>query len=251
MKCPSCGYENSDDARYCGLCEKPFGSFVKEPSAPYGLAPSLKPSKEAVKTVKKILRSQSKGPNWFQRHLNWTWVLPQLFLYIAALVVGYSLIMSMAGALMSPLESSFMLPFSGLFVVAIILSLLSAAAIWGIGAWVLKRKDRSMWWLLIFLAPTPAGWLNVFLGFAALLQSGLFFCGWRTATCWRMCRCLLSFPRLPVPLSLLVPYSPVWRLRAWGIGPISTGRNLWQISEKGRGAERLPFFVFKSFSKLS
>jgi len=175
MKCPSCGYENSDDARYCGLCEKPFGSFVKEPSAPYGLAPSLKPSKEAVKTVKKILRSQSKGPNWFQRHLNWTWVLPQLFLYIAALVVGYSLIMSMAGALMSPLESSFMLPFSGLFVVAIILSLLSAAAIWGIGAWVLKRKDRSMWWLLIFLAPTPAGWLNVFLGFAALVAVWIVF----------------------------------------------------------------------------
>jgi len=176
MKCPSCGYENKEDARYCGLCEKPFGSFVSEPSAPYGLAPSLEPSKEAEKTVKKILRSQSTKMNWFQRHLNWTWVLPQLFLYIATLVVGYSLFMSMAGALMSPLKSSFMLPFSGLVVwFGIITPLLMAAAIYGIGVWVLKRKDRSLWWLLIFLIPTAAAFLHGLLAFVALVAVWIVF----------------------------------------------------------------------------
>ncbi len=176
MKCPSCGYENKEGARYCNLCQHSFGSFAREPAAPYGLAPSLEPKEEAVQAARTVLRSQPAGENWFQRHLNWTWVLPQLLLYIVALAVGYSLLMSMAGAIMSPLESSFMLPFSGLVVwLGIIIPLLMAASVWGIGAWVLKRKDRSLWWLLILLIPSAAYLLNAFVGFAALVAVWIVF----------------------------------------------------------------------------
>ena len=31
MKCPSCGYENSDDAQYCSLCQKSFVKAEPEP----------------------------------------------------------------------------------------------------------------------------------------------------------------------------------------------------------------------------
>ncbi len=177
MKCPSCGYENREDAQYCNLCQS---SFLREPSAPYGLPSMAEPSKEAKKAVKQVLKSQAAGENWFQRHLNWTWVLPQLVLFVVAMVVMYGFIASMGPALiMAPTEIpsviSF-LPFS-IFIVAyaIILPLLGAASIYGIGAWVLKRKDRSLWWLLIFLIPTAAYLLNAFVGFVALVVVWIVF----------------------------------------------------------------------------
>lgn len=169
MKCPSCGYENSQDARYCGMCQVSFAKANTEPERSDPLSGlRSEPSQEAKKVVQKILRSQPKGLNWFQRHLNWTWVLPQLVLYVVAMVVGFSFIMSAVGAARSPTESSFMLPFTGLLLwFGLIIPLLMMAAQFGIGAWVLKRKERSLLWLLIFLIPAGAYILNTFLGFVA------------------------------------------------------------------------------------
>jgi len=182
MKCPSCGYENSDEARYCGLCQKPFGSFVKEPAAPYGLAPSLEPSKEAVKTVKKILRSQSKGPNWFQRHLNWTWWLPVFgitvlhgtvtLVYIFPALDHYSSI--------DPIDivnsiGSFFSFIASMLVISIIFMVLQALATYGVGAWVLKRKNRSLWWLLLFVAPLPIALFHEGLGTVASFIAIIWF----------------------------------------------------------------------------
>lgn len=155
MKCPSCGYENSDDARYCGLCQKPFASFVREPSAPYGLPPLAEPSKEAVKAVKQVLKSQATGENWFQRHLNWTWVFAQwavgLILYIVVTVFVTSLVVSGPNF---PSEASF---FASISVIQMIVLVLQLIAVFGVGAWVLRRKDRSLGWLLIILV--PFGWI--------------------------------------------------------------------------------------------
>jgi hypothetical protein len=155
MKCPSCGYENSDEARYCGLCQKPFTSFAREPSAPYGLPLSLKPKKEAVQAAQQVLKSQAAGPNWFQRHLNWTWVFAQLTVglitYVLVTVFVTSLFVSSSTF---PSEASL---FASVSVMQVIAAVLQIASVFGVGGWVLKRKDRSLAWLLIFLV--PFGWI--------------------------------------------------------------------------------------------
>lgn len=152
MKCPSCGYENKEGARYCNLCQHSFGSFAREPSAPYGLGPSLEPKKEAAQ---KVLRSQSAGESWFQRHLHWTWVFAQL----AVGVITFFLITVFATSLF---VSSTTLPsdeslFASVSAIQIIVLVLQIASVFGVGAWVLRRKDRSLGWLLIFLV--PFGWI--------------------------------------------------------------------------------------------
>jgi len=160
MKCPSCGYENSDDARYCGLCQRSFVSSVNEPSAPYGSAPlqglQPEPGQGAAKTVKKILRSQATGGNWFQRHLNWTWVFAQwavsLILYVVVTVFVTSLVASGPNF---PSEASLFASISVMQVISLVLELIAE---FGVGAWVLKRKDRSLAWLLIFFVPL-VGWI--------------------------------------------------------------------------------------------
>jgi len=156
MKCPSCGYENSDDARYCGLCERPFGSSVNEPSAAYGLPPLAEPGRGGVPAAQTVLRSQPKGLNWFQRHLNWTWVFAQLAVglltYIIMTVFVTSLFIGSSNAL--PSEASL---FASISVMQIVAAVLQIASVFGVGVWVLKRKDRSLGWLLIFLV--PFGWI--------------------------------------------------------------------------------------------
>jgi len=153
MKCPSCGYENKEDARYCNLCQHSFGSFAREPAAPYGLAPSLEPKKEAARTAS---RSQSTRDNWFQRHLNWTWVFAQ---WAAALIIYFVVFVFVASLVASgpnfPSEASFFASFSVIQIVSLVLNL---AAMFGVGAWVLKRKGRNLAWLLIVFVPL-VGWI--------------------------------------------------------------------------------------------
>jgi hypothetical protein len=157
MKCPSCGYENSDDARYCGLCERPFGSSVNEPSAAYGLPPLAEPGRGGVPAAQTVLRSQPKGLNWFQRHLNWTWVFAQLAVglltYIIMTVFVTSLFIGSSNAL--PSEASLFASISVIYIIVLILQLIAE---FGVGAWVLIRKNRSLGWLLIFFVPM-VGWI--------------------------------------------------------------------------------------------
>jgi len=157
MKCPSCGYENSKDARYCNLCQNSFvgGPSLREPSAPYGLAPAPGPKKEAVQAARTISRSQATGKSWYRRHLNWTWVFAQL----AAGLIGYFIIaifvsgLFVSGATL-PSEESIFASVSVIQVIAIVLQMI---AMFGVGAWVLRRKKRGLAWLLIFLV--PFGWI--------------------------------------------------------------------------------------------
>jgi len=180
MKCPSCGYENSEDARYCNMCQK---SFAKANTELGGLAPlpglRPEPSKEAAKAVQGVPRSQSTGENWFQRHLNWTWVfaafgvaalhLAVVLVYTFSALAHYSSIdqFSSSGSLFSFITS--------MLVLSIILLVLQALATYGVGAWVLKRKDRSLWWLLIFVAVIPIAWLHEWLGAVAGLIAIIWF----------------------------------------------------------------------------
>jgi len=63
---------------------------------------------------------------WFRRHLNWTWVLGNLFVVVILLVIGAE--GSEAKTLAQILGLTVMLPLSG---------------------WVIIQKGRSPWWLLL------------------------------------------------------------------------------------------------------
>jgi hypothetical protein len=153
MKCPSCGYENSEDARYCNLCQ---ASFVREPSASYGLPSLAEPKKEGVKAARTVLKSQSTGENWFQRHLNWTWVLAQLAVGLIAYFVVTVFVASLfVTSTTLPSEESLLASVSVLQIMGVVLQLI---AMFGVGVWVLKRKGRNLIWLLIFLVPL-VGWI--------------------------------------------------------------------------------------------
>jgi hypothetical protein len=159
MKCPSCGYENRENAQYCNLCQVSFvgGPSVREPSAPYGLALSLGPKKEAAQAARKVSGSQAGGESWYRRHLNWTWVLAQL---AVGLIGFFILTVSASGLFLGsttlPSEESLFASFSVIQVIVLVLQLI---AVFGVGAWVLKRKKRGLVWLLMFLV--PFGWIVI------------------------------------------------------------------------------------------
>ena len=146
MKCPSCGYENKEDARYCNLCQT---SFVKpQPEPPSPVPPPLLRKETAPE-------GEIGDLNWFQRHLNWTWVLPQLFLYLFGVVFVMKSSTDLFRAFWHSSESEFVSAATSLTVFWYIYTVMMWAAEFGIGAWVLKRKKRSLWWLSIFFIPTP------------------------------------------------------------------------------------------------
>ena len=64
--------------------------------------------------------------NWFQKHLNWTWVLAYLFMVLIQFVIGAEGIE--AKGVGSLLGVTIMLPISG---------------------WVIVQKGRSLWWILL------------------------------------------------------------------------------------------------------
>jgi hypothetical protein len=148
MKCPSCGYENREDARYCNLCQT---SFVKDQrelprQSPEPVTP-LAPRREAVPG------GETGYLNWFQRHLNWTWVLAQA----ASTLIGFIVVLFFVWSLYIdfPSEDSF---YARFMVSLMVVGGFQSLASYGVGAWVLIRKNRSLWWLLIFFVPY-CGWI--------------------------------------------------------------------------------------------
>lgn len=153
MKCPSCGYENKEDARYCNLCQY---SFVREPAAARGLPSLAKPGAERAKAAQEVLRSQPARENWFQRHLNWTWFFAQLAVGLIAYIVVTIFISSLfISSAVLPSEESLFASVSSMQLIVVVLQLI---AMFGVGAWVLRKKKRSLVWLLIFLVPL-VGWI--------------------------------------------------------------------------------------------
>jgi len=78
--------------------------------------------------------------NWFKRHLNWTYVLGYIAVFVFCFIVGFVL------AVVDPYVSDEVLDVVGYSICIIVLFPLSV--------WTLKMKNRSQWWLLL------AGWLS-------------------------------------------------------------------------------------------
>ena len=143
MKCPACGYNNAEGAPYCNLCQT---SFVKNnepgpvpPPPPEGAPPAgLKRDYEEL--------------NWLRRHLNWTWVLAQ----IAVFLISVAGVVVLAVVLVKTPDLNTGYLFTGTSMFFNVVWILTIVAAFGVGALVLKEKDRSLAWLLILLL--PLGW---------------------------------------------------------------------------------------------
>lgn len=84
--------------------------------------------------------------NWFERHLNWTIALGLLGTYVASFVAGFMIGMA------DPAVSD-----DVLYPVGFIVSLAVLIPVWG---WALRRKGRSLWWLLLGLF-VPFGFIGL------------------------------------------------------------------------------------------
>jgi lysylphosphatidylglycerol synthetase-like protein (DUF2156 family) len=147
MECPSCGYENREGARYCNLC---LTSFVKE--QPKASSLMMPPSPKG--NVPGMLRRETEELNWFNQHLNWTWVLAQVTTSVIISVLGAIFAFSLTT---SPFTNGFNVTsaVTSVLIIGVIAIILYVLSVYVVGGWVLKRKSRSLWWLLLFLIPLP------------------------------------------------------------------------------------------------
>ena len=94
--------------------------------------------------------------NWFQRHLNWTWVLSLLLVLVLAFIAGIVVQLTGPnvggdyGAIAQQLRVELASKVADL--VGSIIILISSV-------WVINRKGRSLWWLLLSGAFSPL-WLK-------------------------------------------------------------------------------------------
>jgi hypothetical protein len=86
--------------------------------------------------------------NWFQRHLNWTWLL--------SVVVG-GFIIGFAAGIITAIYDPYGLHMVDDAVTTII-SLLNLLVAFLVGGCVLRQKNRTLWWLFIILVPL-VGWI--------------------------------------------------------------------------------------------
>jgi len=125
--CSNCGKEISKDTKFCPECGKPLTDTHSEQVATSAL----------YKEVSGV--EQRTHVNWFERHLNWTMVLAWVGACVIAVIV----------ALPIALINSYMSE-EALYGIEIIINLI---VILPVAVWVLRKKNRSMWWLLISGSP--------------------------------------------------------------------------------------------------
>lgn len=85
-------------------------------------------------------------PSWFNRHLHWTWVLSWVASAAIAFTVGLVVVM------VDPYVSD-----DSLEGIGVLISLLIVVPVAG---WVLKKKGRSLAWLLLLVV--PVAWIGIF-----------------------------------------------------------------------------------------
>lgn len=117
--CPNCGKAGIEGRKFCPQCGQRLASL------------DLKDKQRSITKPEAPLKER----NWFERHLNWTMVLAWLSTYPITFIVTSVLI------LIDPYISD------DAFVVLLVIANLAVTV--AVGRWVLKKKNRSMWWLLI------------------------------------------------------------------------------------------------------
>ncbi|MCK4435262.1 zinc-ribbon domain-containing protein, partial [Candidatus Bathyarchaeota archaeon] len=117
--CPNCGKAGVEGMRFCPQCGQRLTGFDSEEKRRYVHQPEVPPRER----------------NWFERHLNWTMVLAWLSTYLVTFIVASLVILA------NPYVSDDTL--------VAILVIANLAVVIAVGQWVLKKKNRSLAWLLI------------------------------------------------------------------------------------------------------
>lgn len=125
--CPNCGKEVSKDTKFCPECGK-------RPIKTQSEQPATSALHREVSGVE-----QRTHINWFERHLNWTMVLAWVGTNVIGVIVGILI------ELAEPYVHDETL--GGIVIVIPLVLILP------VGYWVLRKKNRSMWWLLISGSP--------------------------------------------------------------------------------------------------
>ncbi len=79
--------------------------------------------------------------NWFETHLNWTYVLA----YVLTIAVRFLVVLGAGGGVSD--------------LVAGIVIVVGVVFIFIVSGWVIQQKGRSLWWILLFTFFSPL-WLS-------------------------------------------------------------------------------------------
>jgi len=133
--CPGCGAKPMRGNSFCSNCGAPTTPLTEM---------CVKCGVRVVGRVEAGLREM----NWFQRHLNWTALLALVGSYALSLMGSFALVFGGATGVAAVAGAA----------TAGVVSLVVLVLTWG---WVLSRKNRSLWWLLLALF-VPFGFIAVF-----------------------------------------------------------------------------------------
>jgi hypothetical protein len=148
MQCPSCGYDNQEDAEYCNLCQYSF-LMPREQSPPIPGIPSV------TEELSDLPDLPVEELNWLERHLNLTWILAYFACIAAFLVLAIPLLVITGRPLLFFTDGSIVLP----LYITILSWFFGLFWFFGVGGWVLLRKNRSLAWLFLTLILGPIGWI--------------------------------------------------------------------------------------------
>lgn len=134
FSCPKCGWQVAFGTQFCSHCSNSL-SWQQQTTPPIYQQPF---NYQQQPDYSQQLHYKM---NWFQNHLNWTYLLTWLLVPIL-LALLYMIVSIAIGA---PLP--FILSFPVIFSIILLVDL-------SVGGWVIKQKGRSLWWLLLF------GWFS-------------------------------------------------------------------------------------------
>jgi hypothetical protein len=117
--CPNCGNAGVEGMKFCPQCGQKLTGFDSKEKQRYVLKPEA-PIKER---------------SWFERHLNWTMILAWLSTYLVTFIVVSLVIMAN--------------PYVSDDILVTIVVIANLAVVIAVGQWVLRKKNRSLAWLLI------------------------------------------------------------------------------------------------------
>ena len=120
--CPNCGKEISRNVKFCPSCGRQLVAGLEEKAGAASLRNELGTTTQSQMS-------------WFERHLNWTMVLAWVGTYVMCFLVG-AIVVSV-----DPYVSEDAIEAVG-FVIGLLAPIPAAY-------WVLRKKNRSMWWLLL------------------------------------------------------------------------------------------------------
>ena len=141
FSCPKCGFPVVLGSVFCGNCGNSLSWQQQTTPQPIYQQPVNYQSQSPSFYQKPANDQPQQGMNWFQRHLNWTFVFSTFPWCVLGIMTFFiSMWISIVNINNDPL--------------VIMLRIACFIPMLIIGGWVIKKKGRSLWWILLI------GWLS-------------------------------------------------------------------------------------------